>query len=104
VLEVIESGRADAMRVRDLADLAAISEPHFKAKFRRQVGMPPGEYLNRNRIERAAALLAESDLSVTQVAHRLGFNSSQYFATTFKRFTHASPGEVIRRRTSSASR
>lgn len=39
-------------------------------------------------------MLADGRRSITDVAFSLGFSSSQYFATVFKRFTHRSPHEV----------
>ena len=80
-----------------IAELAArvhLSESRFKARFRAEVGVPPGEYILRLRIRRASALLRETEKTVTEIAYALGFSSSQYFATTFKRFTNHSPSEV----------
>ena len=46
--------------------------------------MTPMNYLNSCRVAHAARLLLEADLSVTDVAMRCGFSTSQYFATVFK--------------------
>lgn len=94
VLTVIDSGEADGFSIGELANLARLSSSHFKAKFRKEIGMPPSEYLNRNRIARAEAMLQSGTYTVTEVAHRLGFSSSQYFATVFKRYTHHCPSSV----------
>jgi AraC-like DNA-binding protein len=48
-------------------------------------------------VERARELLAAGGRSVTDVAYALGFSSSQYFATVFKRYTHTRPSSVARR-------
>jgi len=78
----------------DLAEAAGLSSSRFKAKFRQQVGLPPGEYVLREKIQRAETLLQDTDESITRIAMRLGFGSSQYFATVFKRFTRKRPGDV----------
>lgn len=81
-------------RVSDLALCSRLSTSRFKAKFKAQVGIPPREYLLRRKVEQARRLLADGRRSITDVAFSLGFSSSQYFATVFKRFTHQRPREV----------
>jgi len=57
------------------------------------------QYLTRCRIELAARLLVEDPaLSVSEVAYRCGFNSSQYFATVFRTTKGVSPSAFARRR------
>ena len=77
--------------VRQLAKLAHLSESRFKARFKAEVGVPPADYHMRQRIERAREMLGRGNDSVTQVALQLGFSSSQYFATVFKRYTGQTP-------------
>jgi AraC-like DNA-binding protein len=80
-----------ALPVRRLASLAHLSESRFKARFKAEVGVPPAEYVMRQRIERAKLLLRQSDLPVTEIALRLGFSGTQYFATAFKRYLAQTP-------------
>ena len=72
--------------------VARLSESRFKARFKREMGVPPAEYWLRKKVEQASVLLAKA--TITQVAHQLGFSSSQYFATVFKRYTLTSPSLV----------
>ena len=65
--------------------------PRLHTRFRQEVGQSPGEYILRAKIERARDLLADTDLSVTDIAYSLSFSSAQYFATAFKRLTRATP-------------
>lgn len=83
--------------VEHLARLAHLSPSRFKARFKAEVGVPPADYVMRERIARAKALLQESDMSITEAAMRLGFNTSQYFATVFKRYTGQTPSEYRNR-------
>ena len=69
--------------------IARLSESRFKTRFKREMGVPPEEFWLRQKIERATVLLKTRN--VTEVAHELGFSSSQYFATVFKRYTRVSP-------------
>jgi AraC-like DNA-binding protein/mannose-6-phosphate isomerase-like protein (cupin superfamily) len=97
-LELLGGRVQDQVSISDLAAAANLSESRFKAKFREQMGMPPGEYLLRRKVRRAGELLAGGDVSVTEVAQALGFSSSQYFATVFRRYRHQRPSDLLRRR------
>src|SRR5688500_3370022 len=53
----------EAWPVRRLARVRAVSEPHFARSFKEAFGVPPHRYLLTRRIERATALLRDTDLS-----------------------------------------
>jgi AraC-like DNA-binding protein len=91
VLSHMENHLDDPIRVPELARIARLSESRFKIRFKREMGVPPAEFWLRKKIERAAVLL--KDRPVTEVAYALGFSSSQYFATAFKRYTLANPSQ-----------
>ncbi|MCM4171564.1 AraC family transcriptional regulator [Arenibacter sp. TNZ] len=76
--------------VDEMANLVGMSTGYFKAWFKKESGMPPKEYVNRQKIEQAKVDLLTTK-TITEVAFGLGFGSSQYFATTFKKFTGATP-------------
>ncbi|CAN5558901.1 AraC family transcriptional regulator [soil metagenome] len=96
VLDHIERHLDEPMPVSQLASLAGLSEARFKARFKAETGIPPGEFVLRSRIQEAQRRLAERDHPVTRVAFDLGFSTSQYFATVFKRFTGQTPSELRR--------
>ena len=79
-----------------LAALAGLSVGRFKARFKQEVGVPPGEYVLRMRVEEAARRLRRGRADITTVAYDLGFSSSQYFATVCKRFTGQTPSALRR--------
>ena len=91
VLGHIERHLDEPIQVQRLAQVARLSESRFKARFKAEIGVPPAEYWLRQKIERAAILLKTH--RVTEVAHELGFSSSQYFATAFKRYTLSNPSK-----------
>ena len=92
VLAHIEANLDQSLALPELARKAGLSLPRFKARFRVEQGLPPGEYVLRARVARARQLLRETNLPITQIAHGLGFSSSQYFATVIKRYTRLTPG------------
>jgi AraC-like DNA-binding protein len=81
-----------------IAHEAALSPYYFTRQFTAFVGVPPYRYLIGLRIERAQQLLRETELTVTQICHRVGFNSLSHFTTTFRQHTGVSPSAYRRRR------
>lgn len=79
--------------VERMAELARLSPSRFKAKFKERLGLPPREYLLRLRIDVARERLRDPNTSITELAYALGFSSSQYFATVFKRYTLRRPSD-----------
>lgn len=81
----------DPLYVAAVARAIGLSESRFKTRFRQEVGLPPGEYILRARIAAACTELRRQRGGITALAHALGFSSSQYFATVFRRFTGLTP-------------
>jgi len=77
--------------VAELARASGMSESSFKLQFKKQTGHTPAEYATRHRIEIARRLLSATDRQITDIAHELGFSSSQHFATAFGRYTGQTP-------------
>jgi AraC-like DNA-binding protein len=89
--EFIDKHFGEDISVEDVAEAAKMSGSSLGKLFKRQFMCTPAAYIKRKRLEQACALLRAGELSVTQIAHRLGFCTSQYFATTIKKFTGYSP-------------
>jgi AraC family transcriptional regulator len=83
--------------LRAIAHEASLSPYYFTRQFTAYVGVPPYRYLIGLRIDRAMQLLRETELSVTQICHRVGFNSLSHFTTTFRQHTGVSPSAYRRR-------
>ncbi len=79
--------------VRRLARVSGVSEAHFARRFKDAFGVPPHRYLLSRRIERAAAMLRDTDLSVTEIAFATGWKSLGTFGRTFRDVTSESPGD-----------
>lgn len=88
--------------VKRLAEVSAVSEAHFAREFKKAFGLPPHRYLLTRRIERATALLRDTDLPITEIALLTGWNSLGTFGRIFNDIIGKSPGE-FRVRESAAS-
>lgn len=80
--------------IERLARVSATSEAHFARSFKDAFGVPPHRYLLTRRIERARALLRDTDLPVTEIALQTGWNSLGTFGRIFRDITGESPGEL----------
>ncbi|WP_086740160.1 AraC family transcriptional regulator [Erythrobacter colymbi] len=75
----------------ELAALVGLSPFHFTRMFKQSTGVAPYAYLRALRVEQAQALLAASDLPVTEVAARVGYDTPQAFARMFRAEVGTSP-------------
>ena len=80
--------------VHRLAQVSAVSPAYFAREFKKAFGLPPHRYLLTRRIERATALLRDTDLPVTEIALQTGWTSLGTFGRIFRDITGASPGEL----------
>lgn len=76
-----------------LADRLEVSKPHLIRTFTHEVGISPGKYITRARIEYAKLLLSEPEMPVSFAAEAAGFAGANYFAKVFRRETGLSPSE-----------
>jgi AraC-like DNA-binding protein len=81
----------EPIEVDDMARAAGLSRAHFSREFRRAFGESPRAYLLTRRLERAAALLRNTDRSVADVCLSVGLQSIGSFTTSFKRMFGKSP-------------
>lgn len=77
--------------IAELAEMANLSPSRFFTVFKKETGFTPIAYKNHICIRNAKKMLLISDLSIEQIAEKLGFNSSSYFRRTFKAFVGQSP-------------
>jgi AraC-like DNA-binding protein len=75
----------------DVAAAAGFSKGHFQRRFRDAVGETPNAYLNRIRLERAAAYLRESPIPVSDIATAVGFPDQRYFSRVWRKAYGLSP-------------
>src|SRR5476649_704835 len=80
--------------VQRLARVSGVSEAHFARSFRDAFGVPPHRYLLTRRIERAKALLRDTDLPIIEIAFQTGWNSLGTFGRTFRDITGESPSQL----------
>lgn len=96
VLDFIEANIEREITLNEIAEIACKSPFHFARTFKAAVGTTPVAYVIERRIERSKELLLRTDLPVSGIANRCGFNSQSHFCRTFRRLTGHSPREFRR--------
>ena len=91
--------RDPELKVDQLSASFGKSATVMRSRFKMETGYTPHEYVLCKRIEDARQMLAGSSKDVTTIAYELGFSSSQYFATVFRRQTGLTPSEFRRKNT-----
>lgn len=90
-LDYIEQNYDRPLPLSELADASGYSLSRFKAKFKEEMGITPTEFISMQKIEKAKDFLRTTNLSITDLAFDLGFSSSNYFCSVFKKYTGSSP-------------
>ena len=89
--DLVDARYRDPLDVADLARAAHLSQAHFSREFRRAFGETPHRYLLTRRLERAAALLRNTDRTVADICLTVGLRSVGSFTSSFGRAFGLSP-------------
>jgi AraC-like DNA-binding protein len=89
--DIADARFREQLDVPALARAAYLSPAHFRREFRRAFGETPHQYLLTRRLERAAALLRNTDRSVADICFNVGLRSVGSFTTSFQRVYGMSP-------------
>jgi len=94
VREFMDSHYHEPLLLEDLARRAHWSAAHFSEEFRRHYGAPPIDYVIRQRMNHASYLLRDVNLTVAEVARRVGYEDLYHFSKLFKRHCGVTPGAI----------
>ena len=82
--------------IEELAEIAHLSIPHFRRIFKEIYKMPPIEYLNFIRVNKAKDLIMSHMYPMGEIAERVGYPNIYYFSRVFKKYTGLSPTAYAR--------
>ena len=83
-LRFMEANIGERLLLEDVARAAHLSRSHFARGFRNSTGLSVMAYLRKLRIERAKALLLETDINIAELAIHLGFSHHSHFSRLFR--------------------
>lgn len=95
-VQYINEHFTDKITTSQLAAITHLSEGHFCNVFKDATGMTAKEYLNDLRIKKAAQLISNTDMTITEAAMCSGFSDANYFARMFKKLTGKTPYSLKR--------
>lgn len=90
-VELMHAQLEQDLSLKEIAAASYLSPFHFVRVFKKLTGTTPHAYLASIRTSRAQLLLAESDLSVTEISSRVGYASPSHFSKAFRRATGLTP-------------
>jgi AraC-like DNA-binding protein len=85
------------LSLREIAKASGLSAPYFSTIFKEEMGENLSNYLNRLRIEKAAAMLITTGLPISEIAKICGFEDQSWFSKIFKNNTNLTPGKYRER-------
>jgi len=93
VRELVHAKMEDDLSLDEMAQAVGLSTAHFARMFRKSTGETPHQFVLRQRLERAKAMLRAPDARVLDVAVACGFKTQQHFAQVFRDVWGVSPTE-----------
>jgi AraC family transcriptional regulator len=93
IRELVDVKMEDDLSLDEMAESVGLSTAHFARMFRKSTGETPHQFVLRQRVERAKAMLRAPDARVLDVAVACGFKTQQHFAQVFRDVCRVSPTE-----------
>ena len=93
IKELVHAKMEDDLSLDEMAQSVGLSTAHFARMFRKSTGETPHQFVLRQRVERAKAMLRAPDARVLDVAVACGFKTQQHFAQVFRDVCGVSPTE-----------
>lgn len=93
LLEYIEKNLTNDITTRDIADAVGLSPDYLTKQFKNALGLTPAEYIRYFRVAKAMEMLKNTDISVAEIALKLGFSGVSQFSRQFKTIFGMAPSE-----------
>jgi AraC-like DNA-binding protein len=93
VREYVEMHLSENTDLATLAAVAGLSMHHFARQFKQSAGVTPHHYLTKKRVERAQEMLAQTELSLSEIAYAAGFSDQSHLARHFRYMVGTTPRE-----------
>jgi AraC family transcriptional regulator len=95
VFQYIYENLDQSPQVKEIAAIAGMSEKYFIAYFKKTLGVTPGRYMYRLKMNQARELLYSKQYSIQQIANKLGYPDPYSFSKAFKKFYNIPPSKFV---------
>lgn len=89
----IQQNYSVKISLADIAASGAVGQSKCCKLFAKYIGQSPNMYLTQYRLDKSTAFLKRTDMTITEIAHAVGFSGSSYYAEAFRRWSGKSPSE-----------
>ena len=89
--EYIQNHFSDPLTLEEVSEMVGLSTAYFSALFKKTEGEGFAKYLINVRMEQAKLLLRESNLPVTEICRKVGYNDPKHFTHTFEKAAGVKP-------------
>jgi len=96
VVELIHKLYNTDLSLAEVSDKLGVSTPYLSRLFKEQMGQTFKDYLTMVKMEKAKELLEKNDMTVTEVAQKVGYNNYKQFSAMFKKYTYMTPNQYYR--------
>jgi AraC-like DNA-binding protein len=93
IREYVEVHLSENINLTMLSAVAGVSMHHFAREFKQSAGVTPHRYLTQKRVERAQEMLAQTNLSLSEIAYSTGFADQSHLARHFRHMVGTTPRE-----------
>ncbi|WP_304943454.1 helix-turn-helix domain-containing protein [Vallitalea guaymasensis] len=93
IKEYIEKNYSEDISLNKISSHIGLTPSYFSTFFKEQFNKSFVDYLNRIRIDKAKEMLVTTQLSITEIGFKVGFNTIQNFMRVFKKYESISPGK-----------
>ena len=93
IIQYINQNISSDLTLDNLANHFGTSANYLGKLFKKNIGVPYNEYLNRIRLKLACTMISSSNVSMKEIAHNSGFSSLEYFYYVFKKYNNMTPSQ-----------
>lgn len=94
ILIYIGKNYSKEITVQEIAEQFRINESYLSALFKKEIGINLSNYVLRYRMNRAMEMLKNSDMRISEIAYRVGYQNPCYFTEQFKKICDMTPSEI----------
>ncbi|WP_286906793.1 helix-turn-helix domain-containing protein [Clostridium sp. UBA1652] len=94
-IDYIKINFYNKISLKTISSEIGISPSHLSRQFKKETKVTITEFINKVKIEEAKFLLKQNELSITDIALKVGFENHNYFCSVFKKLTSCTPKEYL---------